>query len=144
MCCFLLCFVFVANAVSTDSVALAVECSSNIRIHKPSCLKMTEFSHHPRAAQVRRRIRRFPRLECRMIHTYVQTNKQTHTHIYIYIFKYKYKYASSSRASRGRKFHKKKELYIAKKEYRMCARRPTGAMPKSFFAVNELSAVPWS
>ena len=43
-------------------------------------------------------------------------------------------YTSSSRASRGRKFQKKKELYIAKKEfaYRMCARRPTSAMPKPF------------
>ena len=42
-------------------------------------------------------------------------------------------YASSSRASRGRKFQKKKK-YIAKKEfaYRMCARRPTSAMPKPF------------
>ena len=41
---------------------------------------------------------------------------------------------NSSRASRGRKFQKKKELYIAKKQfaYRMCARRPTSAMPKPF------------
>ena len=44
-----------------------------------------------------------------------------------------YIYTSSSRASRGRKFHKKKN-YIAKKEfaYKMCARRPTSAMPKPF------------
>ena len=42
-------------------------------------------------------------------------------------------YTSSSRASRGRKFQKKKN-YIAKKDfpYRMCARRPTSAMPKPF------------
>ena len=42
-------------------------------------------------------------------------------------------YTSSSRASRGRKFQKKKELY-SKEEfaYRMCARRPTSAMPKPF------------
>ena len=35
--------------------------------------------------------------------------------------------------------------YIAQKEfaYRMCARRPTSAMPNHFFAVNEPSAVPW-
>ena len=48
--------------------------------------------------------------------------------IYIYIY-----ITSSSRTSRGRKFQKKKN-YIAKKEfaYRMCARRPTSAMPKPF------------
>ena len=44
-----------------------------------------------------------------------------------------YIYTSSSRASRGRKFQRKKD-YIAKKEFahRMCARRPTSAMPKPF------------
>ena len=41
---------------------------------------------------------------------------------------------SSSRASRGRKFQKKKKWCIARKEfaYRMRARRPTSAMPKPF------------
>ena len=44
---------------------------------------------------------------------------------------------SSSRASRGRKFQKKK-YYIAKKEfaYKMCAGRPTSAMPKPFLCGN--------
>ena len=50
------------------------------------------------------------------------------SNIYIYI------YTSSSRASRGRKFQKKKKWCIARKEfaYRMRARRPTSAMPKPF------------
>ena len=53
--------------------------------------------------------------------------------MYLYIYIYVYMCTSSSRASRGRKFQKKKN-YIAKKEfaYRMCARRPTSAMPKPF------------
>ena len=44
------------------------------------------------------------------------------------------KFTSSSRASRGRKFQKKKKLYTAKKKFacRMCARQPTSAMPKPF------------
>ena len=43
------------------------------------------------------------------------------------------KFTSSSRASRGGSFRRKK-LYTAKKEFacRMCARRPTSAMPKPF------------
>ena len=47
---------------------------------------------------------------------------------------YIYIYTSSSRASRGRKFQKKKKWCIARKEfaYRMRARRPTSAMPKPF------------
>ena len=49
-------------------------------------------------------------------------------HVYLIII------TSSSRASRGRKFQKKKKWCIARKEfaYRMRARRPTSAMPKPF------------
>ena len=39
---------------------------------------------------------------------------------------------SNSRASRGRKFQKEKELYSKEFAYRMCARRPTSVMPKPF------------
>ena len=44
----------------------------------------------------------------------------------------------------GGSFQKEKN-YIAKKEfaYRMCARRPTSAMPKSFLCLCSPSAVPW-
>ena len=44
----------------------------------------------------------------------------------------------------GGSFQKEKN-YIAKKEfaYRMCARRPTSAMPKSFLFLCSPSAVPW-
>ena len=44
----------------------------------------------------------------------------------------------------GGSFPKEKN-YIAKKEfaYRMCARRPTSAMPKSFLCLCSPSAVPW-
>jgi len=38
-----------------------------------------------------------------------------------------------------------KKDYSAKKQfaYRMCARRPTRAMPKPLFGVKEAFAVPW-
>ena len=50
-----------------------------------------------------------------------------------HVCKYVYTYTSSARTSRGRKFQKERN-YIAQTEfaYRMCARRPTSAMPKSF------------
>ena len=59
---FVLYFVCVAHVVATDSVML-VAWSSSIRIRKPTCLKMTEFSEYQWAGHIRRRIRSFRRLK---------------------------------------------------------------------------------
>ena len=73
----------------------------------------------------------------KQINVYINLYKEIYIYIYIYI-------PVVPGQAGGGSFQKEKN-YIAKKEfaYRMCARRPTSAMPKSFLCLCSPSAVPW-
>ena len=82
---------------------------------------------------------------CTLCIKYIRYIEMLYMYMYIQFDIYIYIHIPVVPGQAGGGSFQKEKNYIAKKEfaYRMCARRPTSAMPKSFLCLCSPSAVPW-